>query len=213
MGPTAISLISVSLVVLIVSFAVYFRINQNRNTEKGTWVGGEISWPKAFWLAYALGSWFFIPALFIFNPLVPDLFRNLIIVHTLVWWIRGVLELVMIYRWMNWTPIYGISHDIVHAILLATGLAFVSAKSGWAAISTSLPCLLAMGYILITLFALMAEMTFAALFLTTRGKEASKIYFASDSPEFRLINRLTTVVCVVVYAHLFAQTVLLFFVN
>ncbi len=190
-------------------FSIRFRHLQNRNTASGKWVGGEISWPKAFWLGYTLANWFLLPWIFVFNPELSAPLRWVILGHLASWWIRGILELFMIYRWYNWTPIYGISHDLIHNFALIGGISWAMTQDPTALANPESLGFWAWLYLFVTTFALMGEILFAALFFTTRGKGegAEKIYFASDSPEYRLINGFTRAVCTVVYVHMAIQLV------
>lgn len=189
------------------TFGLRFRIAQNRNTASGKWVGGEISWPKSFWLGYTILNWFFMPFVFALNPDVSDPIRIVLCIHLASWWIRGSLELFMIYRWFNWSPVYGISHDVFHNFMLIGGLIWSASFVGPSLLDTHGIDFWAVLYLFITTFAVIAETIFASLFLSTRGKDAGKIYFASDSPEYRLINRFTLFVCIVVYSHLGAEII------
>jgi hypothetical protein len=116
----------------------------------------------------------------------------------------------MIYRWFNWTPVYGISHDTFHNVVLFVVTLWATACVGIEAIYRSPFLIILLSYFAINCFSLMAEVVFAALFLTTRGKGADKIYFAADTPEYRLINGLTRATCWIVYTHMILMTVALF---
>jgi hypothetical protein len=201
------ALSSFLILALIVGAAVYFRRAQNRNTASGAWVGGEISWPKAFWLAYAIGSWFLMPWIFFLDPATPTPLKWALGFHLASWWIRGPLELVMIYKWFNWTPIYGISHDSLHNLGLFLATSAATAMIGWESLAGDAHAFWAWLFLCSICLAMMAEVTFAALFIVTRGKGNDKIYFASDSEEYRMINRLTLTACIILYGHLAIQTV------
>jgi hypothetical protein len=200
------ALLSTIILAGMIGFAWRFHDLQNKKTRDQQWVGGAISWPKSFWLAYAVGSWFFVPFLFLLDPHLPEPLRWVLIAHLASWWIRGALEMVMIYRWFNWTPIYGISHDTLHNVVIMAGTFYACAKIGWESLHSTPIAFWCVFYLAILCFAMMAEVVFAALFLTTRGKGENKIYFASDSSEYRMINRLTFIVCIVVYSHMIIQT-------
>jgi hypothetical protein len=189
--------------------AIRFHCRQNQT--QGAWTGGPISWPKCFWLLYALGAWFLLPLVLALTPGIACEFRDLLFLSAAIWWTRGVIELVMIYRLYNWSPVYGISHDALHNLMLFTGTAWASSRVGLHGISSNPANLQAVILLATTQFALMSEAVFAALFIATRGTSPDKvkIYFASDEPVFRLINRFTFSVCVIVYASLVAQIVMM----
>src|SRR5437868_5353629 len=153
-----------------VSCSVWFYFKQN----KGAFVGGPISWPKALWLYHAIFSWFLVPLAFLsFSDLHWSL-KAVIGIHTLIWWIRGPLELVMIYKFFNWTPRYGITHDVIHALLLMAG------TIGMAKLWPENPLnWMAFIYCAVTIIMLCFETSFAALFLDVRGDADSKIYYAA----------------------------------
>lgn len=50
--------------------------------------------------------------------------------HLISWWNRGPLELLMTYKWFNWSPRYGIAHALVHALFLVLmiAVAFISSE-------------------------------------------------------------------------------------
>jgi hypothetical protein len=195
-----------ALLVLLVMVASAVRFHSKQNKE-GAWTGGPISWPKSFWLVYALGAWFFLPWIFAFAPGISCYLRDLMLIHVTIWWIRGVLEGFMIYRWYNWSPVYGITHDAFHLMLLSIGSAWALGKIGWAEVAGNPANLHAFIFLVVTQFALISEAVFAALFIATRGPDKSKIYFASDDPMFRLINGFTRAVVWIVYSALVIQII------
>ncbi|HUP56830.1 MAG TPA: hypothetical protein VM598_05210, partial [Bdellovibrionota bacterium] len=195
------------ILALIVGAAIRFRHKQNENTAKGKWVGGEISWPKAFWLAYAIGSWFLMPWIFFLDPATPTPLRWAVGLHLASWWIRGPLELVMIYKWFNWTPVYGMSHDTLHCMGVFVATSLATSMVGFEALTSDPHAFWAWLFLSSISLAMMAETSFAGLFFGVRGSGKDKIYFASDSEEWRTINRLTFAACVALYAHLAIQTV------
>lgn len=195
--------------IAMVTTASRFHQLQNRPPEEGCWTGGAISWPKSFWLFYALGAWFGLPWVFAFAPGISSALRAVLLVHVTIWWIRGALESFMIYRWYNWSPIYGILHDAFHNLFLFLATAWAASHIGWSNLIAVPANLQALVFLASTFFAITAEGVFAALFIATRGSgpDKTKIYFASDDPMFRTINRLTFSVCVIVYSALAVQIV------
>lgn len=196
------------------ALAALFRARQN----KGDIVGGDISWPKSLWLAYTVTSWFVLPLLlmgvFYINvfsgstEIWPQTLAVAFIGHLVSWWLRGPLELLMIYKWFNWSPRYGISHDLAHAAFLALMIAVAFTNGDiarWFAIpGAAIPAL----FLLVTFFMTLAETLFAFLFLHERTKGEELLYFASDEPRWRMINRITTTVVIIAYGHLFFQSFL-----
>ena len=167
--------------------------------------GGPISTPKAFWLAYTVTTWFFFPLLLILHPEVNPELKYIILFHLISWWLRGPIELVMIYKWFNWTPRYGITHDFFHLIVLI--LLYFYKKSAFVNLSPINNIVAA--FIFVTIAATVAEITFAYLFLKARSEieEKDNIYFASDDPKWIFINRVTLTVVIGVMLHLISQSI------
>jgi hypothetical protein len=177
-----------------------------RNKQNGVnpWTGGPISWPKAFWLNYTIQTWFILPLIFVFAS-IPFFLKQILLFHLISWWIRGPLELVMIYRWFNWSPRYGISHDLLH-ILGCGALVFIH-RDEWATLQFGSVAFLASLLVVMILITTCAEISFAILFLRLRTlqEKNDKIYFASDDPKWVFVNRWTMTVVLFSFAHLFYQ--------
>jgi hypothetical protein len=192
-----------SLFVLLLGLQIICSIWFYKKQNRGEFVGGPISWPKALWLYHAIFSWFLVPPVYL---AIVDLHWSLRVVigfHTLVWWIRGPLELVMIYRWYNWTPKYGITHDCIHAIALLVGM--MATVKLW---PENLANWMAFVYCGVTVVMLVFETSFAALFLDVRGHQDHKIYYAADEPKWRFINWITKVGLSIGLSHSVIQAVL-----
>lgn len=189
--------------VLVAIQALFYRKKQN---GLNPWTGGPISWPKAFWLAYTIDTWFLLPFLFLFHPELSHELKYIIIFHLLSWWIRGILELVMIYKWFNWTPRYGILHDSFHWLgILSLLILFRYQLFGSLFGSINFITLL---YLFMLLITTIAEIYFAYSFMKLRTEQElkSNIYFASDDPKWIYINRVTLTIVVFVYLHLIFQS-------
>lgn len=188
------------LLVFFIAWIFYRKQNSRR-----AWTGGPISLPKSFWLAYTTTTWFLLPIVFISHVEFPEALKTFFIFHLASWWIRGVLELVMIYKWYNWTPRYGISHDAFH-IAVCSALLY----KAWPDLnSLGGVSLLATVFCGIVVFATSAEILFAVMFLNFRSKEEAddNIYFASDDPKWLIINRTTFIVVIIVMTHLVWQSI------
>jgi len=170
-----------------------FHKTQNRNAN----VGGAISPPKSVWLAYTVLTWFLMPIVFAaFFPLSKP-FQWVISLHLISWWGRGVIELIIIYKWFNWKPIYGMSHDIFQITILSAGSAYL----------LTLPKLTSAEKIVLVYFLGMicttfAELGFAYVFNRIRGAGQNKVYFASQEPQWRRVNQVTTVIVTLALIHL-----------
>ena len=179
-----------------------------RQNGPRAYVGGPISKSKALWLAHGIGSWFLFPFVFVLHPEVSEPLKIVLVIHLVSWWIRGPIELVMIYKWFNWTPVYGITHDIVHIMTVFLTSSWAVATIGVAPFSTPMNAL-SFSYVAAIIFSTVAEILFAALFIATRGQKDHLIYFADETLRYQLINRFTASVCAVVYGHLAALVVLM----
>lgn len=181
-----------SLPIILMSISLFFNKKQN----SGKMVGGNISLPKSFWLSFTIGTWFFLPFTF-YGMDVESGIMNVIHFHLLSFWTRGVLELFMIYKWFNWSPRYGISHDLFHLIGLITIVYLY-----WPDQITR-ATLLVLFFSGLLIVSTIFETVFAILFFRIRGEEKHKIYFADDSQEWKFVNSLTTIANYICYGYLF----------
>ncbi len=173
--------------------AVFYRM-QNRHAA----VGGAISWQKLAWLALAILLWILLPALIACDPRLSAAWRWPFLVLLALMLARGVIELWMLYVSRNWSPWYGIAHDIVCAAVLL-GYAIALQPSG--------PLEQLMRLHLGVSGAMFGpEIYFAWYMLThfhTKGDHA--IYFVPDDPAYAVVLRVTaaTVAFLATYLPLF----------
>lgn len=170
-------------VALLAAAALAFHWVQNEYRP----VGGEISWPKLFWLAYAILLWFVLPALLCADSRLDGAWRRPFFLLFLLMLARGVVEGWMLYVSLNWSPWYGIGHDIVCAALL---LAFAAALYRRAASRLERLMLL---HLLVSALMFGPEMYFAwymQAHFNTQGDDA--IYFVPDDPVYATVLRATT---------------------
>lgn len=109
--------------------AVVFHVLQNRLAL----TGGGIAWPKSMWLGCAILFWFVLPALLASDARLPAIWRAPFVCLLALMGLRGVVELWMLYVSHNWSPFYGIAHD-VGCLVALWGLAcraVVGAGSSW----------------------------------------------------------------------------------
>lgn len=190
--------------VVVAIIAWVYRRKQN---GLNPWTGGRISWPKSFWLSYTIHTWFFLPFFFFLFPETPVFLKMIIGFHLLSWWVRGILELVMIYKWLNWSPRYGIGHDLFHITVLI--LFFTYFKQEFSELAIGSQGFLVGLYAKMLLVTTAAEVGFAVLFLKLRTIQESgeNVYFASDDPKWIFVNRVTLVVVCIAFLHLIYQSV------
>jgi hypothetical protein len=150
-------------------------------------VGGEISWPKLFWLAYAIFFWFVLPGLIAADPRLAKAWRKPFFVLFLLMLARGVVEGWMLYVSLNWSPWYGIGHDVVCAAVLLASAAALHRHA-----ESKLERLM-LAHLCLTALMFGPEMYFAwymQAHFDTQGEDA--IYFVPDDPAYVVVLRATT---------------------
>lgn len=189
LNPNALLYTLLGTPVLIFIVAWVFQYFQNHKKL----VGGAISTPKSLWLSYTVISWFLTPILFLFIEVNPTI-SLLIKIHLLSFWLRGLVELVMIYKFFNWSPRYGIAHSGGHAVFLFCAIVYQLIEKP---ALMSLNDKVALTFVLSLFICVCFEVLFAVLFFKVRShsnyQEKHKIYFASDEPQWNKINKLTRV--------------------
>jgi len=174
-------LLAAAAALVLLSALFYWRQN-----FKGQ-IGGAMSIAKILWLDYAIFAWLVMPALLLFSVPLSEGWRRLFIAHLINFGLRAVIELVLLYVFVAWSPLYGIAHDLFSIALIA-----------WLAPHDAS---ILYHYSWTMRIGLMCEIVFAALFHRLTSKERA-IYFASDAPRFRMINRLTMAVDAIAYGDL-----------
>ena len=174
--------------------ALVFYAVQNRLRP----VGGDISFAKLAWLAYAVLFWFVLPLLLSADPRLPAAWRRPFVVLLALMLARGVAELWMLYVSLNWLPWYGIAHDVVCALALGAFLAVLEPHGG---LQRTIR-----GHLAVTTALFVPEIYFAWYMVTyfnTRGESA--IYFVPDDPAHATVLSVTAavVICLTVYLPLF----------
>jgi len=183
-------MIAWSITLLILIGGIFYKIRQEKNM-----IGGKIAWTKSFWLSYTLIAWFFLPPIFYFQDIGPA--KNLLIIISLSFWIRGIIELVMLFKFKNWKPIYGISHNIF-SIILGAYLHFDN-RVGLDRYSFIFITSIFIGLLLETYYAYFFHQHVGE---KTQGDKA--IWFANkEDPKFKNVLRLTMLGNIYVYSCLF----------
>jgi hypothetical protein len=162
--------------------------------NQGSLVGGPISLPKALWLNYALCVFLILPF---------SLWRNVALslaVRALFGWVfvsfalRSLVETFMLYFTRKWECIYGIGHDLFTLLLVVWLRYRLPARcSGWDHRALNFATLLQTTLLLESFMA----WQFSRFASPTEG-----VYFAGDTPHFRLINNITWAAVAVVYPFL-----------
>ncbi|MEZ0275597.1 MAG: hypothetical protein ACAH88_11895 [Roseimicrobium sp.] len=157
----------IALLILTVTVGV-FAVVQN----SGAIVGGRISLPKVAWLNFALYMFVVLPIVLGWYSQADAATSRL---YRIVFWsflIRGVIEFYMLYVSRNWRCGYGISHDLLTAVLVVIF---------WQG---------AGGLTMLLLATLIIEARMAIIF-RARMDPATGIYFADNSAHFAAVNRFT----------------------
>jgi hypothetical protein len=183
---------------LLAALGVAFYYRQNAGLQ----VGGAISPPKMLWLAYALTAWFVVPFFLWRDARLSAPVRRLFGAFWALMVARGIVEMILMYGFHHWNPIYGIGHDATCVLLILT------LRRGLT--GASVPDRRALRYSSSLLVGLAAEMTFAGMFMQT-GAHTSAVYFASTEASWGYINLATSVVLFFVYPDLLFTLVSLYF--
>jgi hypothetical protein len=177
---------------LLVAFGVAFHRAQARGA-----LGGAISKAKAYWLPFAIWMWFVVsPAVgfdVVLRGVADEGAGRALLAFGLFMWLRGAVEMVMLYVTKNWVPPIGITHDVLCILVLLgmggyglTQLDFTTASE----LTWSIYALLA-----VMIATLIVEIHHAyAFFVAVQGltKGEDGIWFADEHQErFRKINRNT----------------------
>jgi hypothetical protein len=151
---------------------------------------------------YALAAWFVVPLFLWRDARLDPRIRRIFGAFWLFMILRGTVELVLLFVFVHWNPLYGIGHDACCMILvlyLRRGLLPASVLERRA--------LRFAGSLLV---GLCAEIAFAGMFLQT-GAHLQAVYFASADASWGFVNLATWAVLAFVYPDLLATLVLLYF--
>jgi hypothetical protein len=178
--------------VALVVFAVAFRRRQRPGA-----IGGAISVPKAIWLPLAIFEWFVFCMAVGFDPALPAALRCPFAAVGVSMWVRGVVEMVMLYGTKSWRPPMGIAHDAITLVLLGVIVVFNhdAIVAGAAGADATVLSAMAVWMLPIVAASLVIEMVHAWTFFQVIGKGTTGddgIWFADDDdPRFVAINRRT----------------------
>ena len=167
-----------------------FYVLQNRQRS----MGGAISAPKALWLTYAIYAWFIATPILALDAALDPTLALTLQVFAVSMWVRGLVELYMLYVSKNWIPPYGIAHDLLSLLFVGTGLVLsLQGNLDW----TSTVTLASVGWLSMLLLSLMCETYYALHFHeAVKGKTTGDegVWFADqESQHFRFINRVTAI--------------------
>jgi hypothetical protein len=152
--------------------------------NSGKLPGGSIALPKLLWLGAIIFFWYVAPVLLLRAGTGNSSATTIIKIHLANVWLRAIIELIMMYIGNCWHPIYGIVHDIVSALALATLV--VVHKDGIPAF--------ARGFFSVVCLMFLVEAFFAWYMLTHVYASIGPVYFVPALEEFKFILRLTWLV-------------------
>ncbi len=166
-------------------------------------IGGKIALPKLVWLSFAVLFWLGFPLLIALDSRTPHYLQYAFGTLFASMATRGAIELWMLYISKNWSPAYGIAHDV----LCVGGLAFFLSLAwigGEARASVAAMVLAIHG--LVTMVMFVPEIYFAWYMRRTfHTKGGGAIYFVPDEERHRRVLGITTCVnvCLTVYLPIF----------
>ncbi|MFZ4713375.1 MAG: hypothetical protein ACOYL6_06675 [Bacteriovoracaceae bacterium] len=176
--------------------AVVLFIRQNKPGR----LGGPICKAKAFWLHYTIYNWFFtLPFALYILPDAPSSHRAVWMTLTCSMWIRGLAEMYMLFVSKNWTPIIGISHDLLTILMMGFALLIGGVEN-----YVTEPVLI---IFTASLFLSMCSETYYAysffqLMKGRTGGDESLWYAHKDDPRFKRIILVTTIFNYILYSAL-----------
>ena len=154
-------------------------------------MGGAISFPKAYWLGFALFVYYLVVPVLTFDSNSPKVIRGIFLAICAVFVLRAIFQGILMYRFKSWTTWHGITLNGLALLVLLTPLL-------WVRLVKPETLQFGMGYFgivgLVSL-CLIFDSYYAFQFnLLVEGQTTGKsgIWFASkEDPKFARINRLT----------------------
>lgn len=186
--------LAVTLAILAASAVVFYH-TQNSAAR----IGGVMAPSKAFWLSYAILLWIVLPLLICLDTRVMRTLRYAFATLFVLMALRAAVELRMLFVTLDWSPWYGIVHDLVcMAALIGWGCAAAAQPARRTA-----PNGLLLVHLAVTAAAFVPEIYFAHYMtrhFDTAGADA--IYFVPADERYREVLAWTTRVVVVLSAYL-----------
>ena len=167
--------------------AALFYSTQNTTAR----IGGPVSVAKMLWLTFALVLWGVLPIAIAFDRRVAPALRQAFGALAILMLMRAPVELWMLYVSLNWSPWYGIAHDLACVAVLV-----VLGWRAWRLDTQQVPgSALLFVHLVVTTLAFAAEIYFAHYMLrhfVTAGDGA--IYFVPAEERYAEVLRVTTTV-------------------
>ncbi len=182
LSETTLRTANTSIIALLLLSGVLFHVLQNRLNL----IGGAIALAKLLWLGLAILLWLGLPLLLALDGRLSPWLRHAFAFLFVSMAARGIIELWMLYVSKNWSPAYGIAHDLLCIIGLLLCLALA-----WQAGEMRLHARVGL-HGLITTLLFIPEIYFAWYMRSnfhTKGGDA--IYFVPDEAKHRRVLRIT----------------------
>ena len=179
------------------SLAVVFHVVQNGLAL----TGGDVALSKSVWLGLALLFWIVLPALILCDPGLALQTRRPFLLLLLLMGARALAEPWMLYLFKNWSPSYGIVHDLVClAVLWGYAVRLHGARVSGQGSATTMSMLL---HCFATGALFIPEIYYAWYMqshFTTHGDHP--VYFVPDDGSHRVVLAVTAAVDLLAIAYL-----------
>lgn len=185
-APTRCYVVSVlGLLAVMAAGGIAFFLTQNGSGR----IGGEMAPQKMLWLFYAIVLWLVLPGAVVFDRRASPPIRAAYCALFALMVLRAIAEGWMLYVSRNWSPWYGIGHDVV---CMVVGLVAAVSVARSAGIRRSVDRWL-YANLVVTLLAFVPEIHFAHYMVgnfNTAGEAA--IYFVPDDARHREVLGMTS---------------------
>jgi len=163
-------------------------------------VGGEIAFVKLLWLGGAVLLWGVLPPLLAADARLGRSLRRAFAALCALVLARAAIEGWMLYVSLNWSPWYGIAHNVLCAVALLVLAVRIAPRNGLERVARRHLAASAAFFVPETYFAWYMQAHFV-----TRG--AAAVYFVPDDASHRHVLLLTgvTVVCLAAYLAMFLR--------
>ncbi|MDA8018787.1 MAG: VCBS repeat-containing protein [Thermoanaerobaculia bacterium] len=150
----------------------------------------QISLPAATWLAWLIAAWWVLPACLWRDPRLITTFRNFFGIFWVLMAARGVAQITAVYIQGWWYPAYAITHALFCLGQLLWLRAQVRRQRAEDAGSTSGATFHASHFATTLAVSLVVEICYTGILLRS-GAWDERIFFASSSPSWGLLNLVT----------------------
>lgn len=187
-APSRLFVVSVVAVVAgSTACGIAFFLTQNGSGR----IGGEMAPQKMLWLFYAIVLWLVLPGAVVFDRRASTSIRGAYQALFALMVLRAIVECWMLYVSRNWSPWYGIGHDVACMFVVLAGLVRVARSDG---VRSGVDRWLYV-HLVVTLLAFVPEIHFAHYMVrnfNTAGEAA--IYFVPDDAKHREVLGVTSAV-------------------